>query len=184
VLAIALALSLAGLPFTGGALAKAASKPLFAGGLAASLAWASSAGSALLMLHFSTRLPHAAEYDRTTSPARLVRSWPLTAAGALFLPYLPFPFVGAFGDAISLSKNLDALWPVLAGGVLALGLARFANRLPPIPTGDAIIIGEAAFDRSLASGAAFDRVDAIFRRWPAAGLALLAIVLALAYATV
>jgi formate hydrogenlyase subunit 3/multisubunit Na+/H+ antiporter MnhD subunit len=37
-LALALALSLAGLPFTGGALAKAASKPLFGYGVAASLA--------------------------------------------------------------------------------------------------------------------------------------------------
>ncbi len=182
-LAIALALSLAGLPFTGGALAKAASKPLFAGRLAASLAWASSAGSALLMLHFSTRLPHAAEYDETKSPARLVRSWPLTAAGAIFLPYLLFPFVGAFGDALSLSKILDGLWPVVAGGLLALGLARVSNRLPRIPTGDTIVIGEATFDRSLAAGAAFDRVDDVFRRWPAAGLALLAIVLVLAYAT-
>jgi formate hydrogenlyase subunit 3/multisubunit Na+/H+ antiporter MnhD subunit len=183
VLAIALALSLAGLPFTGGALAKAASKPLFAGGLTASLAWASSAGSALLMLHFSARLRHAVEYNETTSPARLVGSWPLTGAGALFLPYLLFPFVGAFGDALSLTKILGGLWPVLAGGLLALGLARFTNRLPCIPTGDTLVAGEAAFDRSLASGAAFDQVDAVFRRWPAAGLTLLAIVLALAYAT-
>jgi formate hydrogenlyase subunit 3/multisubunit Na+/H+ antiporter MnhD subunit len=183
ILAVALALSLAGLPFTGGALAKAASKPLFASGLAASLAAASAAGSALLMLHFTSRLRHAAEYDETTSPARLVRSWPWTAAGALFLPYLLFPFVSSFGDALSLSKLWDGLSPVLAGGLLALGLARVANRLPRIPTGDTIVIGEAAFDRSLALGAGFDRVEAVFRRWPAAGLALLAVVLALAYAT-
>ena len=102
---------------------------------------------------------------------------------ALFLPYLLFPFVGAFGDALSLSKLWDGVWPVSVGGLLALGLARVANKLPRIPTGDTIVIGEAAFDRSLAGGAAFDRVDAVFRRWPAAGLALLAVVLALAYAT-
>jgi formate hydrogenlyase subunit 3/multisubunit Na+/H+ antiporter MnhD subunit len=183
VLAIALALSLAGLPFTGGALAKAVSKPLFASGLAASLAAASSVVSALLMLHFISRLPHGAEYDATTSPARLVRSWPWSAAGAVLLPYLPFPFVGNLGDAFSLSKLWDGLWPVLVGGVLAFGLADAADRIPRVPTGDTIVVAEAGFYRSLASGALFDWVDAVFCRWPMAGLALLAIVLALAYAT-
>ena len=41
-----------------------------------------------------------------------------------------------------------------------------------------------AFARSLRAGAMFDRIDATFSRWPAAGLALLAIVLALVYTTV
>jgi len=182
-LAVALALSLAGLPFTGGALAKAALKPLFGSGLAASLAAASSAGSALLMLRFASRLPHAREYDQTATPARLVRSWALIAVGALLLPYLLFPFVGDLKDALSLSKLWDGLWPVLMGGVLAFGLAQVADHVPRVRTGDTIVIGEAAFDRLLASGALFDRVDADFRRWPAAGLALLAIALALVYST-
>ncbi|RBP11986.1 hypothetical protein DFR50_11593 [Roseiarcus fermentans] len=90
----------------GGFLAKAASKPLFGAGLAALLAAASSAGSALLMLHFAAR----------------------------------------------------------------------------IPVGDTIVVGEAAFDRMLRVGALFDRLDSVFRRWPAAALALLAIALALACA--
>ncbi len=182
-LALALALSLAGLPFTGGALAKAASKPLFGYGLAAGLAALSSAGSALLMLHFVSRLPLSWRYDATQSPAALVRFWPAAAIGALVLPYLIFPFVGDFGDALSLAKLWDGLWPVLVGGLLALGLARIADRLPRIPAGDTIVPLEAAFDRSLGAGALFDRLDAAFRRWPAAGLALLAIVLALVYAT-
>ena len=182
-LAVGLALSLAGLPFTGGALAKAATKPLFGYGLLATLAAASSAGSALLMLHFVSRLPRAAEFDATASPPRLVRSWPWAAVGALFLPYFLFPFIGAFPDALSLSKLWDGLWPILVGGALAFGLAQVADRIPSVPTGDTVVIGEAAFDRSLASGALFDRLDAVFRRWPAAGLALLAITLALVYAT-
>jgi formate hydrogenlyase subunit 3/multisubunit Na+/H+ antiporter MnhD subunit len=179
----ALALSLAGIPFTGGALAKAASKPLFASGLAASLTAASSAASAFLMLCFVFWLPEGAVYDATASPTRLVRSWPWSAAGALLLPYLLFPLIGDLGDALSLSKLWDGLWPVLVGGVLAFGLSRVADHVPRVPIGDTIVFGEAAFDRSLASGALFDRVDAIFRRWPAAGLALLTIALALAYAT-
>ncbi len=182
-LALVLALSLAGLPFTGGALAKAASKPLFGYGVAAALAAASSAGSALLMLHFVSRLPLSWRFDATASPAPLVRFWPAAALGALVLPYFLFPFVGGFGEALAPSKLWDGLLPVLVGGVLALGLARVADRLPRIPTGDAVVVYEAAFDRSLRAGAQFDRLDATFGRWPAAGLALLAIVLALAYAT-
>ena len=67
--------------------------------------------------------------------------------------------------------------------MLSFGLAHVADRVPRVPTGDTIVVAEAVFDRSLASGALFSRVDAIFRRWPAAGLALLAITLALVYAT-
>jgi formate hydrogenlyase subunit 3/multisubunit Na+/H+ antiporter MnhD subunit len=182
-LAVALALSLAGLPFTGGALAKAALKPLFGDNLAATLATASSAASALLMLHFVARLRNAAEYEATAVPAHLVRSWPWAAVGALFLPYLLFPSVGDLGDALSLSKLWHGLWPVLVGGMLSFGLAHVADRVPRIPTGDTIVVGEAAFGWSIASGALFDRADAVFRRWPAAGLALLAVALALAYAT-
>jgi formate hydrogenlyase subunit 3/multisubunit Na+/H+ antiporter MnhD subunit len=182
-LALALALSLAGLPFTGGALAKAAAKPLFGHGVAAGLAAASSAGSALLMLHFVQRLPLSWRYEATRSSAPLVRFWPAAALGALVLPYLLFPFVGALGDALAPSKIWDGLWPVLVGCALALGLARVADRLPRIPAGDTIVGFEAAFDRSLGAGALFDRLDGAFRRWPAAGLSLLAIVLALVYAT-
>ncbi|HXZ14497.1 MAG TPA: proton-conducting transporter membrane subunit, partial [Roseiarcus sp.] len=182
-IALALALSLAGLPLTGGWLAKAATKPLFGYGVAAGFAAASSAGSALLMLHFALRLPFSWRFDATASPTWLVRSWPWAAVGALLLPYLFFPFVGAFGDALSLSNLWDGLWPILVGGLLALWLARVADRLPRVPTGDTIVIGEAAFDQTLALGPLFDRVDLVFRRWPAAGLALLAITLALVYAT-
>jgi formate hydrogenlyase subunit 3/multisubunit Na+/H+ antiporter MnhD subunit len=182
-LALTLALSLAGLPLTGGALAKAASKPLFGYGLAATLAALSSAGSALLMLHFVSRLPLSWRYGATESPTALVRFWPAAALGALLLPYGLYPFVGDLSDALSLSKLWDGLWPVIVGALLALGLARAADRLPRIPIGDAIAPIEAAFDRSLGAGALFDRLDAAFRRWPAAGLALLAIVLALVYAT-
>jgi formate hydrogenlyase subunit 3/multisubunit Na+/H+ antiporter MnhD subunit len=182
-LAVALALSLAGLPLTGGALAKVATKPLFGYGVAAGLAAASSAGTAMLMLHFVSRLPFSWRWDTTESPTRLVRSWPWAAVGALLLPYLLFPFFGAFGDAVAPAKLWDGLWPILLGGFLAVLLARVADRLPHIPTGDTIVIGAAAFDSALGSGALFDRVDLIFRRWPAAGLALLAITLALVYAT-
>ena len=56
ILTAVLALSLAGLPLTGGALAKLAVKGPLGYGLAASLANVSAAATALLMLHFVTRL--------------------------------------------------------------------------------------------------------------------------------
>jgi formate hydrogenlyase subunit 3/multisubunit Na+/H+ antiporter MnhD subunit len=182
-LALALALSLAGLPLTGGFLAKAAVKPLFGYGVAAGLAAASSAGSALLMLHFVSRLPLSWGFEATESPTRLVRLWPAFAGAALLLPYALFPLVGVFGEAFSLSKLWDGLWPILVGGLLVIWLARVADRLPRVPPGDTIVIGEAASRRALATGALFDQIDRAFARWPAAGLALLAIVLAIAVAT-
>ena len=182
-LAVALALSLAGLPFTGGALAKAVTKPLFGYGFAAVFASASSAGSAMLMLHFVSRLPSLRRSDATASPEPLVRFWPAAAAGALVVPYVLLPFVGSFEDAFALSKLWDGLWPIAVGALLVVWLARAAHRLPRIPAGDTIVFGEKAFNRTMASGSVFDRIDAAFGRWPAAGLALLAIVLALAYAT-
>jgi hypothetical protein len=137
----------------------------------------------MLMLHFVSRLPFSWHSDASESPARLVRSWPWVSVGALLLPYLLFLSFGAFGDALAPAKLWDALWPILVGGFLAVWLARVADRLPRIPTGDTIVIGEAAFDSALASGAHFDRVDPVFHRWPAAGLALLAIPLVLVFAT-
>jgi hypothetical protein len=117
------------------------------------------------MLHFVSRLPGAAEFDAVASPSRLVRSWPWAATGGLFLPYLLFPFAGPFPDTLSLANSWDGLWPILVGCVLAFRLAQVADRIPRVPTGDTLIIGEAAFDRSLALGALFDRLDDIFRRW-------------------
>ncbi len=182
-LAVALALSLAGLPFTGGALAKGLLKPLMGSGLAATLASLSSAASALLMLHFMTCLPHRATASRAeAAPAALVGAWPLAAVGALFLPYCLYPFVGGWADAFTLAKLWDGLWPILVGAALALLLARVDDRLPRAPVGDAIGVWERLFAKSLAVSSVFERTDSALRRWPAGGLALLAIALLLAAA--
>ncbi len=182
-LAVALALSLAGLPFTGGALAKGLLKPLMGSGLAATLASLSSAASALLMLRFMTCLPHRATASRAeAAPAALVGAWPLAAVGALFLPYCLYPFVGGWADAFTLAKLWDGLWPILVGAALALLLARVDDRLPRAPVGDAIGVWERLFAKSLAVSSVFERTDSALRRWPAGGLALLAIALLLAAA--
>ena len=61
-------------------------------------------------------------------------------------------------------------------------MARAGDRLSRAPVGDAIGVWERLFAKSLAVSSVFERIDSALRRWPAAGLALLAIALLLAAA--
>ncbi len=177
----ALAVSLAGLPFTGGALAKLAVKPLFGGGFAAGLANASAVGTALLMLHFVGLLMRTGNRGgQAAVPASIVRLWRRIALGAIFVPWLLYPAVGDLSDSVTFAKLWDGLWPVVIGAVLALGLHRWGSRLPRIPEGDTVVAAEAAFSASFAVGGPFDSLDVRLRQWPVASLSLLAIALALA----
>jgi formate hydrogenlyase subunit 3/multisubunit Na+/H+ antiporter MnhD subunit len=180
-LTAALGLSLAGLPFTGGALAKLALKAPFGAGIAASLSYASSAGTAALMLHFLMLLAWTTDpVARAQTPAAIPRFWPFIAAGALFIPWLLFPAIGDFSSAVDLAKLWDGLWPLLIGATLALGLRRWGEKLPRIPEGDTVVAAEAAFKASFAVSRLFENLDARLRLWPAGGLSLLAIALVLA----
>jgi hypothetical protein len=70
---------------------------------------------------------------------------------------------------------------MLVGAVLAAGLwAR--DRLPRVPAGDIVVAEEAAFHACARLGPTFERADQGLRQWPAAGLALLMVALALAAA--
>jgi hypothetical protein len=68
---------------------------------------------------------------------------------------------------------------MLVGAVLAAGLWAVGDRLPRIPAGDIVVAEEAAFRGSLSLGPIFERADRGLREWPAAGLCLLMIALAL-----
>ncbi len=180
ILAVALALSLAGLPLTGGALAKMGAKDLLGYGLAGMLANLSSAASALLMLHFVARVS-AEPPDPSASFGieRLARGWPAVALGALFLPFALYLAVGGVSEALSLAKIWDGLWPILLGGAVGAALVRLPGRRPSLPTGDTIVVAETLFARGLALGRPFDRIESVLRQWPAASLSLVAIVLLL-----
>jgi len=179
VLAALLALSLAGFPLTGGALAKLALKAQFAGGSAAVLATLSSVGTALLMTHFliclAAPLPDAAQ----ECPASLTRIWYALALGAILLPWAFYPAGVDASNAFQFGYVLDGLWPVALGVCLALGLARIGRHLPQVPVGDSIVLEEAAFRRLLKTGPSFETLDTRLRHWPAAGVSLLLIILAL-----
>jgi len=178
-LAGALALSLAGLPLTGGSLAKLALKSEFAGGWAAMLATLSSIGTATLMTHFLIRLAVPVPDVAQECPDSLIRFWPVFVLGAILLPWTFYPVVDDVSNALGFSKLIDGLWPVALGAGIALMLRRFGWSLPNAPAGDTIVLEEGAFHRLLKKGPTLELLDARLRQWPAAGMSLLLIILAL-----
>jgi formate hydrogenlyase subunit 3/multisubunit Na+/H+ antiporter MnhD subunit len=182
IVAALLGLSLAGLPLTGGSLAKLAVKDLFGDGAAGVVAQLSAAATTALMLLFVTRLARSPQDERAEASFRLRWAWLTVAVASVLVPWLMFPAVGDPADALALDKLADAIWPMLIGAALAAGLWAAGDRLPRIPAGDIIVAEEAAFHGLAPLGPAFERADRDIRQWPAAGLALLVIVLALAAA--
>jgi formate hydrogenlyase subunit 3/multisubunit Na+/H+ antiporter MnhD subunit len=184
VLAALLALSLAGLPLTGGGLAKLATKAQFASGSEAVLATLSSIATALLMTHFLIRLAEPPPGASQECPASLTRFWPAVALGAVLLPWALYPAVGDASNALEFGKFVDGLWPAALGVGLAFVLGRIGWSPPHVPVGDSIVLEEAAFHRLLRIGPTLETLDARLRQWPAAGVSLLLIILALLTASV
>ena len=180
--AAVLALGLGGLPLTGGMLAKLALKAQLGEGVAATLATFSAAGSTVLMLHFLRRL--AQTTPRGPAPAALTRPWLIMALAAFAVPWLLYPMVERERILAALAPAVlwAAAWPVLAGGVLAVGLWRWGDRLPRVPQGDVVVAGEAAVRGTVVWGEALERTEGLLRQWPMASLSLviLAIVLCVA----
>jgi formate hydrogenlyase subunit 3/multisubunit Na+/H+ antiporter MnhD subunit len=180
--AAVLALGLGGLPLTGGMLAKLALKAQLGEGLVATFATFSAVGSTLLMLHFMNRL--AQTTPRDPAPTALMRPWLTMALAAVAVPWLLYPMVEREDLLAALAPETlwAALWPVLAGGVLAVGLWRWGDRLPRVPQGDVVVAGEAAVRGTVVWGEALERTEGLLRQWPMASLSLviLAIVLCVA----
>ena len=171
--AAVLALGLGGLPLTGGMLAKLALKVPLGEGVVATLATISAAGSTLLMLHFLRRLAQTTPRDPV--PAVIVRPWLIMAVAAVAVPWLLYPMVERESLLAALAPRVlgAASWPVLAGGILAIGLWRWGDRLPRVPEGDVVVAGEAAMRGIAAWGEALERAEGWLRGWPVASLSLL-----------
>ena len=184
ILAALLALSLAGLPLTGGALAKLETKAQFASGSAAALATLSSIGTALLMTHFLICLAAPPPGAAQECPASLIHFWPAAALGAILLPWALYSAVSDTSYGFEFGDFVDGLWPVALGVGLALVLVRTGRSLPRVPVGDSIVLEEAAFHRLLRVGPSLETFDARLRQWPVAGVSLLLIILALLMAGV
>jgi formate hydrogenlyase subunit 3/multisubunit Na+/H+ antiporter MnhD subunit len=181
IVAALLGLSLAGLPLTGGALAKLALKDLFGDGTAGVAAQLTAAATTALMLHVVMQLVRSPKEERAVSPAPLW-NWLALAVAALLIPWLMFPAIGRPAEALEPAKLWDAVWPMLVGVAITGGLWAAGDRLPRIPAGDIVVAEEAALHGLSSLGAALERADRDLRMWPAASLALLMVALALAAA--
>jgi formate hydrogenlyase subunit 3/multisubunit Na+/H+ antiporter MnhD subunit len=179
IVATLLGLSLAGLPLTGGSLAKLALKDLFGDGAAGVASQLSAAATTALMLVFVMRLARSPKGALVGGSRGRLWSWAALAIAALLVPWVMFAGIGSPAEALEPTKLWDAVWPMLVGAALAAVLRTVGDRLPRIPAGDIVIAEEAAFRASLSLGPMFERADRGLREWPAAGLALLLVALAL-----
>jgi formate hydrogenlyase subunit 3/multisubunit Na+/H+ antiporter MnhD subunit len=180
-LTVVLGLGLAGLPLTGGALAKYAIKGPLGDGLAGTIGKVSAAGTTLLILHFAQCLRgFASKQAGAAAPAGLWGPWLALALASIVVPwalYLSVPG-GTVGDLLAPAALWSALLPMLAGAGAALALWRFGGRLPRVPTGDLVGLIDAAVKRCVAAGPAVVRADGRLLHWPVALVCLLATVLA------
>ncbi|MDR6951806.1 formate hydrogenlyase subunit 3/multisubunit Na+/H+ antiporter MnhD subunit [Ancylobacter sp. 3268] len=176
-----LALALAGLPFTSGALAKYAVKDLFGEGIAALAVTLSATGSTLLMLHFLRRLSRLSAPDaRTRPPPGLLLPFLATAAASFLVAGLLLPSTGTAYAAVFAPEALwTASWPMLLGAALAFALRRSALRIPDIPEGDLIVLAARLMPAVRRLVDAVEHTDETLRRWPVAGTLLLLLLLGL-----
>jgi multicomponent Na+:H+ antiporter subunit A len=168
-----LALGLGGLPLTGGTLAKIAIKTPLGDGTAGTLAILSAVGSTVLMLHFLSRLNATApETASAVEPMSLVVPWLVIAFASIFFPWVLYPHVSgvSVSEALSPKELWAALWPVLIGGLLAVPLLRWGDRLPRVPEGDVLAFGESTVPAVRKLGAAMEGIDARLRQWAVSGV--------------
>jgi formate hydrogenlyase subunit 3/multisubunit Na+/H+ antiporter MnhD subunit len=144
-----MALAIAGLPLTGGALAKLAIKAPLGDGLAGTLVTVSAVTTALLMLRFVFLLAAGTRDTNRTPPPGLVLPWAATVLSALVIPWILFPVLTDHPTAyaFTMANWWSGLWPIL----LALAAAALALRFRPtavtLPQGDIVVLAEAAARR-------------------------------------
>lgn len=138
-----IALSVAGLPLTGGALAKLALKaPL--GALHEGLITASALTTALVLTHFLNVLQPRAQNPEPSLRVRSVLTL-LLGVGAITLPWMVFSQSGLeISYAWQVGNLISALWPFLLVGLVLLAINRARLTAPRAPQGDLLAILEAA----------------------------------------
>jgi multicomponent Na+:H+ antiporter subunit A len=177
-----IALGLAGLPLTGGALAKLAAKVPFGYGVPGLGATLSAAGTAFLMLHFLQSVAATAKQrDTKGSLAVPVTMWLATALLCLLVPWAGYPMagLGSFFDALAPAVIWKTFWPVLVGAGLFIWLRHSLPRLQGIPNGDIAAFGDSVGRAAATCGALIAKLDSILRLWTVACLLLLLLVVLL-----
>lgn len=197
--------AIAGLPLTGGALAKLAIKGSVGSGVISDLVSWSAVGTTLLLLRFLYVLAANGDDDRARRPASgLVWPWAAAVLAALVLPWALFLTRTSqpIAEALDLGNLWSGAWPVALGMVIAVAAMTYPRRvLPAIPEGDIVVPLEAGLRRLRvlarielraasrwqprsvltntrnAAGRLLDRSESLLLRWSFGGAALLAIVI-------
>jgi multicomponent Na+:H+ antiporter subunit A len=176
-----IAVGLGGLPLTGGGLAKLVVDGPLGDGTASKIATVSAVGTTVLMLQFLRSLLNNVSQDpEAKAAAGLVVPWLTVAAGSIIMPWALYLIPsGTLPDPLAPSAVWKALWPVLLGAALAITLWRWPPRFERAPQEE---IGETeshATKGAVACGKAVERLDGVLRSWPAAGLSLVILIIAL-----
>ena len=134
------AASIAGLPLTGGALAKAAVKPELYGYAYWAL-YLSGVGSALLMVRFILLIAHNTDQQKPMPSFLMVVPWLVLVLAALTLPWLLWPtWTGEnYSGLLEREAIWQALWPVALGIAIAIIAVFIRARPPRIPEGDIVV---------------------------------------------
>lgn len=177
-----LALSLAGLPPTGGMIAKLAIKEPLGDGLLGVLSSLSAIASTMLMLHFLARLRYAPPCCEGKSAIGVTAPWLLVTIASIVIPAAYFVADTPAGIAPLLNFRLvrDFLWPPLAGAVLAAASWRWIDRAPIAPEGDIAVLAQRAAGGFGFAGLFIECAERLLRSWPAAAATILAIGISLA----
>ncbi len=146
-----IALSVAGLPLTGGALAKLALKaPL--GPLHEGLITASALTTALLLAHFLRQLQPREEIHEAATSLRAVLVM-MAGLAALALPWAALSQSGlAASYAWQAGNLLNAAWPLALALIVMMLVSRTGLKAPSAPPGDLLALAEAA-GRAMAGAA-------------------------------
>jgi formate hydrogenlyase subunit 3/multisubunit Na+/H+ antiporter MnhD subunit len=184
IISAVLGLGLAGLPFTGGALAKAAVKPELGYGVAGVFATLSAIGTAMLMLHFLRCLAVPISNVRRKLSAGLVLPWLIVSAASVILPWMLFASVmgGDVTDQHSLYVVWESLWPVLVGAGLAFVLRDWLQNLPRLPIGDIAALFKKMIPAATRLSGTVEQIETRLRDWSVAVLSLLIVTVMLGVA--
>lgn len=181
-LTVVLALSLGGMPLTSGALAKLAVKPLLGYGWLAAAMTLAGAGSSMLMVHLLLILRRDSADNPVTSPplGQLV-PWLVVAAASLAIPWSLYPAIS--GETIAYLLQPEALWkvtwPLLLGAGAMLLVRRWPRRLGAVPEGDIVVLAQSGQPLLRSLSNRIGEIDVHLRRWPMAGLGLIALAILL-----
>ena len=191
-----MALAVAGLPFTGGALAKLALKDAMLDGPTLTFVIFSAIGTTLLLGRFVLQLAQTGKDSEDARPSTAsVVPWLLVSALAIVVPWLLFEatFGAPAAQVLEPDKLWDGIWPILAAcGIAVLAAAEPGSDLtaPAKRIGQLVLAALQRLPRpslpeptllyamAERSGELAERLETGLVRWSIAGTVLMALALA------